>query len=162
MTASTVSIGLAGGEDFATPEPLRPDDALVLLLDAAGDTDGAFGRRQNDLRAALDGDSTVVLLMGPRIAEGLETQFGCWIRAKVGLNILAWPEPRELDQGGKAYAAVRFFAGDPPAGAQELARTRDGELAGVRFRGGAAEIVLVPVDEWLTAAEVPALLANLT
>jgi hypothetical protein len=161
MTASTISIGLAGGEDFTAAEQLRPSNALVMLLDAAADVDGAFGRRQNDLRAALDGAGTVVLLIGPRIATGLATQFGCWIRAKVGVDILPWAQPRQLEQGGEAYAAVRFFAGDLPDGAQQVARSRDGELAGVRFRGGAAKIVLAPADERLTAADVPALLEGL-
>jgi len=162
MTASTISIGLAGGEDFAAAAQLRPSNALVLLLDAAADVDGAFGRRQNDLRAALDGDGTVVLLIGPRIAAGLATQFGCWIRAKVGVDILPWAQPRELDQGGKAYATVRFFAGDLPDGAEQVARSREGELAGVRFRGGAATIVLAPAGEGVTAADVTALLEDLT
>ena len=161
MTASTISIGLTGGEDFAVADQLRPSKALVLLLDTAADVDGAFGRRQNDLRAALDGDGMVVLLIGPRIAEGLATQFGCWIRAKVGVDILPWARPHELEQGGEAYAAVRFFAGDLPDGAQPVARSRDGELAGVRFRGGAAEIVLAPADERLAAADVAALLEGL-
>src|SRR5712691_1601813 len=162
MTASTISIGLAGGEDFAAAEQLRPTKSLVLLLDAAADVDGAFGRRQNDLRAALDGDGTVVLLIGPRIAAGLATQFGCWIRAKVGVDILPWAPARELEQSGEAYAAVRFFAGNLPDGAQQVARSRDGELAGARFRGGAAEIVLAPADGRLNAADVLALLAALT
>ena len=161
MTASTISIGLTGGEGFAAAEQLRPSKALVLLLDAAADIDGAFGRRQNDLRAALDGDGMVVLLIGPRIAAGLATQFGCWIRAKVGVDILPWAGPRELEEGGEAYAKVRFFAADLPEGAQQVARSRDGELAGVRFRGGAAEIVVLPVDERVTAADVPALLEGL-
>lgn len=162
MTASTISIGLSGGEDFAAAEQLRPNDALVLLLDAAEDVDGAFGRRQNDLRAALDGDGTVVLLIGPRIAAGLATQFGCWIRAKLGIDILPWTQPRELEQGGEAYAAVRFFAGDLPDGAQQVARSCDGELAGVRFHGGAVEIVLAPADERLTAVDAPALVEALS
>jgi hypothetical protein len=162
MTASTISIGLAGGEDFAAAEQLRPIKSLVMLLDAAADVDGAFGRRQNDLRAALDGDGTVVMLIGPRIAAGLATQFGCWIRAKIGVDILPWPRPRELEQGGEAYAAVRFFAENAPGGAEKIARSRDGELAGVRFRGGEADIVLAPADERLTAADVPGLLADLT
>jgi len=161
MTASTISIGLTGGEDFAAPGQLRPSKALVLLLDAAADLDGAFGRRQNDVRAALDGDRTVVVLIGPRIAAGLATQFGCWLRAKVGVDILPWGRPREREQGGEAYATVRFFGGDLPDGAQSVTRSRDGELAGVRFRAGAAEIVLVPAEEQLTAADVPALLESL-
>jgi hypothetical protein len=156
-----IAVGLPGGEDFAADRPLRPEDALVLLLDAANDAEDAFGRRQNDLRAALDGDGVVILLIGPRIAEGLATQFGCWIRAKVGLDILPWEEPRELETGGQAHAAVRFFAAQPPAGARDVARTRDGDLAGVRFRGDAAEIVLAPGSEELTAAEVPTLLERL-
>jgi hypothetical protein len=156
-----IAIGIPGGEDFAVDDQLRPTDALVVLLDAATDVPGAFGRRQNDLRAALDGDGTVVLLIGRRIAAGLATQFGCWIRAKVGLDILPWPEPRELETGGEAYAAVRFFAEEPPDSAQQVARSRDGELAGVRFRGDAAEIVLAPAYEQLTAADVPALLERL-
>jgi hypothetical protein len=157
-----IAIGLPGGEDFAADKPLRPDDALVVLLDAANDAEGAFGRRQNDLRAALDGDGMVVLLIGPGIAAGLATQFGCWIRAKVGLDVLPWEEARELETGGEAYAAVRFFAAQPPAGARDVARTREGELAGVRFRGDASEIVLAPASEQLTAAEVPALLQRLS
>jgi hypothetical protein len=157
-----IAVGLPGGEDFAVDKPLRPDDALVVLLDAANDAEGAFGRRQNDLRAALDGDGMVVLLIGPRIAAGLATQFGCWIRAKVGLDILPWAKPRVLETGGEAYAAVRFFAAQPPAGAHNVARTRDGDFAGVRFRGDAAEIVLAPAQEGLTAAELPVLLAGLS
>ncbi len=161
MTASMISIGLTGGEEFAAAEQLRPGKTLVLLLDAAADVDGAFGRRQNDLRAALDGDGRIVLLVGPRIAAGLATQFGCWIRAKVGLDILPWARPEELEQGGEAYATVRFFAGDLPDDAQPVALSRGGELAGVRFRGGAAEIILAPAPERLTAADVPALLERL-
>jgi hypothetical protein len=162
MTASTISIGLAGGEDFAAAESFRPSDTLVVLLDAATDAPGAFGRRQNDLRAALDGDGTVVLLIGPRIATGLATQFGCWIRAKVGLDILPWLEARELESGGASYAAVRFFGDRTPDGARPLARSRDGELAGVRFRGDAAEIVVAPASAGLSPAEVPSLLAALS
>jgi hypothetical protein len=156
-----IAIGIPGGKDFAVDDELRPTDALVVLLDAATDVPGAFGRRQNDLRVALDGDGTVVLLIGRRIAAGLATQFGCWIRAKVGLDILPWLEPRELETGGEAYAAVRFFAEGPPDSAQQVARSRDGELAGVRFRGDAAEIVLAPAHDQLTAADVPALLEGL-
>jgi hypothetical protein len=144
MTASTISIGLPGGEDFAADEQLRPTERLVMLLDAAVDSDGAFGRRQNDLRAALDGNGTVVLLIGPEVAAGLATQFGCWIRAKVGVDIIPWAEPRELAQGGESHAALRFFAGGLPPGAQPTARSRDGDLAAVRFRGDAAEIILAP------------------
>lgn len=161
MTASTISIGLPGGEDFASRDQLRPREELVLLLDAAADVDGAFGRRQNDLRAALDGDGRVVLLIGPRIAQGLATQFGCWIRAKVGLDILPWQEPRQLDGGGEGYATVRFF-GDDPEGAARVASSRDGELAGVRFWGGTAEIVVAPAGERTSAGDVPALLASFT
>jgi hypothetical protein len=157
-----IAIGVPGGEDFAADKPLRPEDTLVVLLDAANDAKGAFARRQNDLRAALDGDGVVVLLIGPGIAAGLATQFGCWIRAKVGLDILPWAEPRELETGGEAYAAVRFFAAQPPAGARDVARTRDGDLAGVRFRGDAAEIVLAPAEEHPTAADMPALLEQLS
>jgi hypothetical protein len=157
-----IAIGLPGGEDFATEAPVRPSDALVVLLDAATDAPGAFGRRQNDLRAALDGDGTVVVLIGPRVALGLATQFGCWIRAKVGLDILPWAEPHELETGGEAYAAVRFFAEKAPDGTGHIARSRDGELAGVRFRGDAAEIILAPAPERLTAADVPALLEDLS
>ena len=160
MTASTISIGVSGGEDFAASEQLRPSNTLVLLLDAAADLDGAFGRRQNDLRAALDGNGTVVLLIGPRIATGLATQFGCWIRAKIGVDVLPWAQPQELEHGGQAYAAVRFFTGDLPDGAKQVAQSRDGELAAVRFRGGDAEIILAPADG-LTAADVPALLEGL-
>ena len=148
MAASTIAIGV-DGEDFAAEDQLRPRDALILLLDSSVDADGAFGRRQNDLRAALDGEATVVLLVGPRIAQGLATQFGCWIRAKVGLDILPWPEPRTLADGGKAYAQIRFF-GSPPAGAETIARSEDGEAAGVRYRGGNATIIVAPADgaEW--------------
>jgi len=161
MTASTIAIGLPGGEDFAAAVDLRPSKALVLLLDAAVDTDGAFGHRQNDLRAALDGDGTVVLLLGPRIAAGLATQFGCWIRAKVGVDILPWAQPGELEGGGEAHAAVRFFAGTLPRGAHEIVRSHEGELAGVRFRGGDATIVLAPAPEQLAASDVPGLLEDL-
>jgi len=146
MTASTISIGLPGGKDFATPEPLRPAETLVVLLDSAADADGAFGRRQNDVRAALDGDGRFVLLVGPGADEGLATQFGCWIRAKIGLDIRPWPEPRPLVEGGNGYAAIHFFGDRVPDGAEAIARSADGELAGVRFRGGAAEIVVAPVD----------------
>jgi hypothetical protein len=127
---------------------------LVVLVDSAVDADGAFGRRQNDLRSALDADGTVVLLVGPRIADGLATQFGCWIRAKVGLDILPWPEPRTLADGGEAYAEVRFF-GSPPASAETIARSEGGDVAGVRYRGGEATIIVAPTDG---AATVPELL----
>jgi hypothetical protein len=162
MTSSLVSIGLEGSSAFDTAGQLRPRDALVLLLDAAADVDGAFGRRQSDLRAALDGDGTLLLLIGPRIADGLATQFGCWIRAKIGVDVLPWSEARELEGGGRAYATVRFFAGELPAGAEPIARSRDGDLAGVRFRGGTATIVLAPARGGLSAADVPALLQHLT
>ena len=78
MGAATVAVGIEGGEEFATAADLRPSETLILLIDAAEDVPGAFGRRQNDVRAALDGDRTLVLLVGPRIADGLATQFGCW------------------------------------------------------------------------------------
>ena len=153
MAASTIAVGIEGGEDFAAEAHIRPRDALVLLLDSAVDVDGAFGRRQNDLRAALDGDGTVVLLAGPRIAEGLATQFGCWIRAKVGLDILPWDEPRALADGGEAYAEVRFF-GHPPESATTVARSESGDVAGVRYRGGAATIIVAPLDGSATVADL--------
>jgi hypothetical protein len=96
MGASTVAVGIEGGEEFATAADLRPSETLILLIDAAEDVPGAFGRRQNDVRAALDGDGALVLLAGPRIADGLATQFGCWIRAKVGLDILPGISPARL------------------------------------------------------------------
>ena len=161
-TTSTISIGLAGGEDFAAPEQLRPSGALVLLLDSAVDADGAFGRRQNDLRAALDGDGTVLLLIGPRIAAGLATQFGVWIRAKIGVDILPFTEPRELENGNNAYAALRFFGGSLPESAQQIARSRGGELVAVRFRGGDATIVIAPSSDELTADDVRELIKGLS
>ena len=146
MGASTIAIGVEGGEDFTAADQLRPSEALIVLLDAAVDADGAFGRRQNDLRRALDSDATVVLLVGPRIAEGLATQFGCWIRAKVGLDILPWPEPREQADGREAYAQIRFF-GSPPPGAATISHTERGQITGVRYRGGDATIIVAPANE---------------
>ncbi len=116
MTAPTIAIGLEGGEDFVADEQSPPSEALVMLLDSAADGDGAFGRRQNDLRAALSADGTVVLLIGPGISTGLATQFGCWIRTKVGIDILPWSQSHELEQDSEGYAAVRFFAGGLPEG----------------------------------------------
>jgi hypothetical protein len=142
-----------GGEDFAAADQLRPSETLILLLDSAVDADGAFGRRQNDLRAALDADGTVVLLVGPRIAEGLATQFGCWIRAKVGLDILPWPEPRARADGGEAYAQIRFF-GSPPPSAVTIARAVSGDIAGVRYRGGDATIIVAPATGTTTPSEL--------
>lgn len=146
MPASEIAVGIEGGEEFAAAGQLRPRDALIVLVDSAVDDDGAFGRRQNDVRAVLDGDATLVLLVGPMIESGLATQFGCWIRAKVGLDILPWEKPRALSDGGEAYATIRFF-GRPPDSVETIARTRDGELAGVRYRGGAATIVVAPLDD---------------
>jgi hypothetical protein len=142
---STIAIGVAGGEEFTAERPLRPRRALVMLLDSAVDSGGAFGRRQNDLRAALDGDGTVLLLIGPRIAEGLATQFGVWVRAKIGADILPYSEPRALENGNTAYAAVRFFAGSLPESAERIVRSRAGELVGLRFRAGDATVVLAPL-----------------
>jgi hypothetical protein len=150
-TTSTITIGLAGGEDFTADRPLRPSRALVLLLDSAVDAEGAFGRRQNDLRAALDGDGKVLLLVGPGIAEGLATQFGVWIRAKIGADILPFPEPHELENGSEAYASVRFFAGNLPESVERIAPSRDGELVGVRFRAGEATVVIAPTGHQLAA-----------
>lgn len=154
MTTETTSIGVAGGEDFATEQSLRPSRALVILLDSAVDAPGAFGRRQNDLRAALDGDGTVLLLIGPRIADGLATQFGVWVRAKIGADILPFQEPRVLESGNMAYAAVRFFAGSLPEGAERIVRSREGELAGLHFPAGDATVVIAPSDDEPTAADL--------
>jgi hypothetical protein len=150
---ATISIGLAGGEKFDAEQSLRPSRALVLLLDSAVDTEGAFGRRQNDLRAALDGSGKVLLLVGPGIAMGLATQFGVWIRAKIGADILPFQEPRELENGNHAYAAVRFFGRDLPATVERMAHSRDGELVGVRFRAGDATVVIAPLGHELTAED---------
>jgi hypothetical protein len=144
-TTSTISVGVAGGEDFAAERPLRPE-TLVLLLDSAVDVEGAFGRRQNDLRAALDGDGTAVLLAGPRIAEGLATQFGVWIRAKIGADILPFPEPRGLADGKRAYAAVRFFSGRLPEGTERAVRSPEGDLVAVRYLAGRATVVIAPAE----------------
>jgi hypothetical protein len=149
-TRSTISIGVAGGEDFAAPEPLRPSEALVLLLDSSVDAEGAFGRRQNDIRAALDGDGELVVLIGPRIADGLATQFGVWIRAKIGVDILPFDGPRKLADGTGAYAAVRFFAGSLPTNADRIIRSSEGELVGVRYPAGDATVLITPA-ETLTA-----------
>ena len=145
MEAATVTIGLEGGEAFAAAEDLRPTETLILLIDSAEDAAGAFGRRQNDVRAALDGDGTLVLLVGPRIADGLATQFGCWIRAKVGLDILPWDQPRVVDEGGQAHAQIRFF-GEAPEGAETIAHAVGGQVAGVRYRAAAATIIVAPLD----------------
>jgi hypothetical protein len=155
---STIAVGLAGGEDFAAEQSCRPSGALVLLLDSAVDADGAFGRRQNDLRAALDGSGKVLLLVGPRIAEGLATQFGVWIRAKIGADIVPFQEPRELENGNRAYAAVRFFGRDLPEGVERIARSHDGELVGVRFRAGEATVVIAPSGRELTAEDARGLI----
>jgi hypothetical protein len=157
-TTSTIAIGIAGGEDFTAERPLRPRRALALLLDSSVDADGAFGRRQNDVRAALDGDGTLLLLVGPGIADGLATQFGVWIRAKIGADILPFPEPRELENGNRAYAAVRFFAGGIPESAERVIRTRDGELVGVRYGAGDAIVVIAPSGHELSAEELRELL----
>ncbi len=153
MAASTIAIGIAGGAEFAATDELRPSDALLFSLDSAVDVAGAFGRRQNDVRAALDGEGALLLLVGPRIAEGLATQFGCWIRAKVGLDLLPWEQPRVLAEGGEAYAEVRFF-GVAPEGAKTIARSETGEVAGVCFRGGAATIIVAPLEAGATAMEL--------
>jgi hypothetical protein len=158
MTPSTISIGLEGGEDFAAAEQLRPSETLVLLLDASADVDGAFGRRQNDLRAALDGSGRVLLLIGPKISAGLATQFGCWIRAKVGVDIVPFPAPRRLDSGREAYASVRFFARNLPESVERIARSRDGELVGVRFRAGEATVVIAPTGHQLIAEALSGLI----
>src|ERR1044072_3509074 len=107
MGASTVAVGIEGGEEFGTAADLRPSETLILLIDAAEDVPGAFGRRQNDVRAALDADRALVLLVGPCIADGLATQFGCWIRAKVGLDILPWDQPRSVNEGEIGRASCR-------------------------------------------------------
>jgi hypothetical protein len=145
MGASTVAVGIEGGEEFGTAADLRPSETLILLIDAAEDVPGAFGRRQNDVRAALDGDGALVLLVGPCIADGLATQFGCWIRAKVGLDILPWAQPRALAESGQAHAEIRFF-GEAPPSAETIARAESGQVAGVRYRGGGAKIIVAPLD----------------
>jgi hypothetical protein len=145
MGAATIAIGIEGGEEFAAADDLRPSETLILLIDSAKDVAGAFGRRQNDVRAALDGDGALVLLAGPRIADGLATQFGCWIRAKVGLDILPWDQPRSLNEGGEAHARMRFF-GDTPESAETIAHAEGGQVAGVRYRGGGASITVAPLD----------------
>ena len=116
-----------------------------MLIDASEDVSGAFGRRQNDVRAALDGDGALVLLVGPRIAAGLATQFGCWIRAKVGLDILPWHQRRVAAEGGQAHAEIKFF-GEAPPSAETIARTESGHVAGIRYRGGGATIIVAPLD----------------
>jgi hypothetical protein len=153
MGASMVAVGIEGGEEFATAADLRPSETLILLIDAAEDLPGAFGRRQNDVRAALDGDGAVVLLVGPRIAEGLATQFGCWIRAKVGLDILPLDQPRTLAEGGQAHAEIRFF-GEAPPSAETIARTESSHVAGVRYRGGGAAIIVAPLDAVESVSEL--------
>jgi hypothetical protein len=158
MTSETISIGVAGGEDFAAERSLRPSRALVILLDSAVDAPGAFGRRQNDLRAALDGDGTFLLLIGPRIADGLATQFGVWVRAKIGADVLPFQEPRLMENGNTAYASVRFFAGSLPDGAERVVRTRDGELVGLRFPAGDATVVIAPSGDELAAADLSGLI----
>ena len=145
MGTATVTVGIEGGEEFATAAELRPSEALILLIDSAEDVPGAFGRRQNDVRAALDGDAALVLLVGPRIADGLATQFGCWIRAKVGPDILPWDQPRAIAEGGEAHAEIRFF-GEAPQSTETIARAKSGDIAGVRYRGDAATIVVAPLD----------------
>jgi hypothetical protein len=142
---ATVAIGIEGGKEFAAAEDLRPSETLLLLIDSAEDVAGAFGRRQNDVRAALDGDGALVLLVGSGIADGLATQFGCWIRAKVGLDILPWDQPRVVAEGGQAHAEIRFF-GKAPATAEAIAHADSGQVAGVRYRGGSATIIVAPLD----------------
>lgn len=145
MGAATVAIGIDSGEEFAATEDFRPSETLILLIDSAEDVPGSFGRRQDDVRAALDGDKALVLVVGPRIADGLATQFGCWIRAKVGLDILPWDQPRALTGGGQAYAEIRFF-GQAPESAETIANSEHGQVAGVRYRGGGATIIVAPMD----------------
>ena len=153
MGASTVAVGIDGGEEFSTTADLRPSETLILLIDAAEDVPGAFGRRQNDVRAALDGDGALVLLVGPRIAGGLATQFGCWIRAKVGLDILPWDQPRVAAEGGQVHAEVRFF-GEAPPSAETIARAESGDVTGVRYRGGGATIIVAPLDAIETLSDL--------
>src|ERR1044072_1387910 len=107
MGAATIAIGIEGGEEFAAVDDLCPSDSLIVLIASAKDVGRACGRRQNDVRAALDGDGALVLLAGPRIADGLATQFGCWIRAKVGVDILPWDQPRSVNEGEIGRASCR-------------------------------------------------------
>jgi len=154
MTAS-VLVGLDGGEPFDTPGPLAGCEPLVFLLDSSSDAPEAFSRRQRDVRNALDGNGEIVFLLGPRVAEGLATQFGCWIRAKIGLDIVPWAEPRDIEptmvDGGRGNAEIRFFAGDLPAGATALARGPAGELAAVRFRAGSANVIVAQASSAVAA-----------
>jgi hypothetical protein len=157
--SSLVLVGCDGGEPFDAPGQLPDGAQLVFLLDASTDAPGAFGRRQRDVRNALDGGGTIVFLLGPRIREGLATQFGCWIRAKIGLDILPWThvgdvKPAAVAGGGNA--TIRFFSGDLPSGATPLARGPAEELAAVRFRAGSAEVIVAPAPSALDAATVGA------
>jgi hypothetical protein len=117
MTA-LVLVGLEGGEPFDAPGPLAEDGQLVFLVDASSDVPGAFARRQKDVRTALDRNGKIIFLLGPKVAEGLATQFGCWIRAKIGLDIVPWTEARDIEPAivadGHGNAAIRFFSGDLP------------------------------------------------
>jgi len=157
---STILVGVPGGEPFAARGVLPCADVLAVLVDSSVDVSGAFARRQHDLREALARDGTVVLLIGPRIAEGLGTQFGCWVRAKIGLDILPWLDGRPLADGRVGYAALRFF-GDPPRGAIELARSRECLLAGVRFPGNRSDIVVYPAPRDPDAAVTRELVQHL-
>jgi hypothetical protein len=159
---SLVLVGCEGGEPFDTPDQLPDGAQLVFLLDASTDAPGAFGRRQRDVRNALDGEGTITFLLGPRIREGLATQFGCWIRAKIGLDIVPWTQPEDVKPAvvasGRGNATIRFFAGDLPSGATPLARGPADELAAVRFPAGNADVIVAPAPSALDAATVGALL----
>lgn len=157
---STIVVGAPGGEPFAARGALPPADVLAVLVDSSVDTHGAFRRRQHDVREALERDGTVVLLVGPRIAEGLGTQFGCWVRAKIGLDIMPWFDGRPMVDGRVGYAALRFF-GDPPRGATELARSRECLLAGVRFPGDCSDIIVYPAPRDLDATVTRELVEHL-
>jgi hypothetical protein len=158
--SSLVLVGCDGGEPFDAPGQLPDEGQLVFLLDASTDAPGAFARRQHDVRNALDRNGTIIFLLGSRIAGGLATQFGCWIRAKIGLDIVPWTEPREIEPalvaGGRGNAAIRFFSGDLPSGATPLARGPSDELTAVRFRAGPAEVIVAPAPSPLDATNLGA------
>jgi hypothetical protein len=155
-----VFVGLDGGEPFDALGPLAEDGQLVFLVDASSDVPGAFARRQKDVRTALDRNGKIIFLLGPKVAEGLATQFGCWIRAKIGLDIVPWTEARDIEPaivaGGHGDAAIRFFSGDLPTGATPLAYGPSHELAAVRFRSGSAEVIVTPAPSALDATTVGA------
>ncbi len=157
--SSLVLVGCDGGEPFDTPGQLPDEGQLVFLLDASTDAPGAFARRQHDVRNALDRKGTIIFLLGPRIAAGLATQFGCWIRAKIGLDIVPWTEARDIERAlvaGRGTAGIRFFSGDLPSGATTLARGPSDELAAVRFRSGPAEVIVAPAPSPLDATNLGA------